>query len=189
MADRRPSRPPDWAAIEAEYLAGGVTYQQLADTHGVSKRTVERRGTAGNWPARCRQVVGAVSAGLDAAVTAARIEQAADDGIMSRDEVLRRLTSIARGGMRRVAEWGAGGVTLKESNALSDEDSALVSEVAETVNAHGTAVRIKVLDPQAALKELARYHGIDTAASTAADSDAAPGVVILDDTSEDWLDG
>ena len=183
-----PRKPPNWAAIEAEYLAGGVSYQALADKHGVSKRTVERRGIAGDWGSRSRQVVGAVSASLPGRIADGLAELAADDAIMSREEVLRRLTSIARGGMRRVATWGAGGVVLRESDALSDEDSALVSEVAETVNAFGTPVRIKVQDPLSALKELARFHGIDQPAAPATD-DPQEGVVILDDTSEGWLDG
>jgi hypothetical protein len=128
-----------------------------------------------------QQIVSAVAAELPAAITSAIVEQAVDDAIMSREEVLRRLTHIARGGMRRVASWGPGGVVFKDSDALPDEDAALVSEVGETINQHGTALRIKVSDPHAALRDLARYYGLDKPAGEGDDGEGPPNRLVLED--------
>lgn len=39
----------NWVAVRAEYEAGGVTLQQLADRLGVSRKTVERRSSREDW--------------------------------------------------------------------------------------------------------------------------------------------
>jgi hypothetical protein len=53
---------PNWLLLEAEYLAGGVSYQDLADRHGVTKRTIERHGSDGNWEEKRRLVAEQVAA-------------------------------------------------------------------------------------------------------------------------------
>lgn len=149
----------NWVAVKAEYIAG-VPALDLSRKYSIPLATIESRASRESWGDERKAVASRVQADLPAAVARAVVEHAADDAIMGRDEVLRRLTSIARGGMRRVAEWGPGGVVLRDSSELSDDDQALVAEVAEVVNQHGTAVRIKVLDALAALRDLAKHHGI-----------------------------
>lgn len=39
----------DWNAIKAEYIAGGTSYRKLAEKHGVSKTTLERKAKAEKW--------------------------------------------------------------------------------------------------------------------------------------------
>jgi transcriptional regulator with XRE-family HTH domain len=42
-------KPINWIAVRAEYEAGGITLQQLADKLGVSKKTVARRCSKESW--------------------------------------------------------------------------------------------------------------------------------------------
>lgn len=62
--------------------------------------------------------------------------------------------------MRRVADWGAGGLTLRESGDLSDDDLALVFEVSETRTEKGGSLRVKLADPLAAYKLLGDHYGL-----------------------------
>lgn len=39
----------DWQKIKAEYLQGSTSYRKLADKHGVSFSTLEKRARAENW--------------------------------------------------------------------------------------------------------------------------------------------
>lgn len=58
----------DWAAIKAEYLAGGTSYRKLAVKHGVPRRTIENRAKAEQWTDLRCQVRGKVVAELPNAV-------------------------------------------------------------------------------------------------------------------------
>ena len=58
----------DWAAIKAEYLAGGTSYRKLAAKHGVPRRTIENRAKAEQWTELRCQVRGRVVAELPDAV-------------------------------------------------------------------------------------------------------------------------
>lgn len=149
----------DWASVKAAYLAG-VEPADLAIRFRIPAATVRSRASRERWADDRTEVATRVQQDLAGEVARAVVERAVDEAIMGRDEVLRRLTAIARGGMHRVATWGPDGVILRDSAELEEEARALVSEVGETVNAFGKAVRVKVLDPVAALKELARHHGI-----------------------------
>lgn len=183
---RKPARR-DWSAVEAAYIAG-VDSQELARQFGIPAATIKSRASREGWGARRNEVATRVQRDLPARVAGALVDQAADDAIMSRDEVLRRLTAIARGGMHLLADWGPDGVAFKPSADLPDDVRSLVAEVGQTVNQHGKALRLKVVDPLSALKELARYHGVDQPAQPG-EGGEDEGVVVLDGTSEDWLDG
>jgi phage terminase small subunit len=56
--------------------------------------------------------------------------------------------------------WGAGGVTLRESSELTDDEAALVSEVAETVSAAGSGLKLKTHDKVRALELLGKHLGM-----------------------------
>jgi len=72
------------------------------------------------------------------------------------DKVIARLTTLAFCTLREVAEWGPDGVTLKPSADLTEEQAALVREVAETFGSDTRkGVRIKTHDQLAALGKLA----------------------------------
>lgn len=158
----------NWEAVKAAYLAG-VEHSDLARQFRIPVATIKSRASRERWADDRNDVATIVQQDLPARVAEAIVAQAADDAIMSRAEVLQRLTHIARGGMQRVAEWGPGGVIAYESSDLSEADRALVAEVSETINQFGKAMRIKVLDPLAALRDLAKHHGI------LKDGDGKPG--------------
>lgn len=39
----------DWAKIRTEYIAGGISYRELAKKHGVSFNTLKTRAVEGGW--------------------------------------------------------------------------------------------------------------------------------------------
>ena len=47
---------PDWAAIEADYLATGLKYPSLAKKWGVSLNTLKKKASAGKWGAKLTAV-------------------------------------------------------------------------------------------------------------------------------------
>lgn len=75
--------PIDWITVRAEYEAGGVTLQQLADRLGVSLRTVLRRSKKEVW-FKCSQELSQlitleVSQKVKEKVVARRVEKALSD--------------------------------------------------------------------------------------------------------------
>lgn len=164
------ARKPNWDRIKAEYLAGGTSYRQLAEKYGVVLKTLERRAKSEGWADECRQVVREVSAEIHRRAVASRI--------MSAQEVLEGLSNIARGGMRRVGEWGPGGLVLRASEELSEDDAALVFEVSETRRPDGSgSLRVKMADPLAAYKLLGDHYGLFSGSGGGAgddDEDSGP---------------
>ena len=61
MAIHPPKKPINWVAVRAEYEAGGISMQGLADRLGVSRKTVERRAAEGKWKKDDRSVSEKVS--------------------------------------------------------------------------------------------------------------------------------
>lgn len=39
----------DWNTLKAEYIAGGISYRELAEKHGVSENTLRRRAAKEKW--------------------------------------------------------------------------------------------------------------------------------------------
>lgn len=56
--------------------------------------------------------------------------------------------------------WGNGGVTLRESSELTDDEAAAVSEVIETTTKDGGSVKIKLHSKTDALDKLCKHLGI-----------------------------
>jgi phage terminase small subunit len=79
---------------------------------------------------------------------------------VTQDRVVLELARIAFGDSRRVMSWGPGGVTLRPSAELSDEDAAIVAEASQTVTEHGGTVRLKVCDKIGALRLLGQHLGM-----------------------------
>ena len=76
------------------------------------------------------------------------------------DRVISELARIAFGNQRAVMTWGADGVSLRESSQLTDDEAALVSEVAETVSAAGNGLKLKTHDKVKALELLGKHLGM-----------------------------
>lgn len=111
------------------------------------------------------------------------------DDIMSAREVLAEFSRIARGDVRRIARWGADGVTFRPSWDLTDADAAAIESVGESVNQHGRALKLKLHSKQAALEALAKHYGLLAPAPAApahegaldADEDARPRRLVVVD--------
>lgn len=76
------------------------------------------------------------------------------------DRVLEELGRLAFSDLREHVEWGPGRVVLKESEGLTDEAAAAVSEVAKSVSENGASYRIKLHDKLGALRDLAKHLGL-----------------------------
>lgn len=93
------------------------------------------------------------------AKAAARLEQAADRFAVSKERISKELARLAFADARRFFKWDKGGVEVKTSGDLSDDDAAAVIEVSQTVTDKGGTIRVKVADKRQALMDLARLHG------------------------------
>lgn len=69
------------------------------------------------------------------------------------------LVKIAFANKKSVAKWNASGVTFRDSEELTDEEAASVSEVSETVTESGGTLKIKQHDKVKALELLAKMEG------------------------------
>lgn len=56
--------------------------------------------------------------------------------------------------------WGPGGVALRDSAELSDDEAAAVAEVSETWSENGGSRKVKLHDKVAALEKLAKHVGL-----------------------------
>ena len=86
-------------------------------------------------------------------------EDAARANQVTVDRIVAELAKIAFGDARRVMSWGPGGVVLRESADLNDDEAAIVSEVTETTTATGGSMKVKTHDKLSALKLLADIAG------------------------------
>ena len=77
------------------------------------------------------------------------------------ERIISELANIAFGDLRDVVEWSeTGGVKLKNSDTLTPEQAAAISEVAETTTKDGGSKRIKRHDKVKALELLMRHKGM-----------------------------
>src|SRR3954468_21601018 len=56
--------------------------------------------------------------------------------------------------------WGPGGVKLRPSGELADEEAAIVAEASQTVTEAGGTVRLKAVDKLGALRLLGQHLGM-----------------------------
>ena len=78
------------------------------------------------------------------------------------DRVVLELSRIAFSDARKVFRWGPDGVTLIDSDDLSDDDAATIAEVSETTSESGGTIRGKRYDKVKALELLGRHLGMFT---------------------------
>ena len=96
------------------------------------------------------------------------VKKAIDEAISERgkrteitqDRILRELARIAFADPRKIFDWGPGGVTLKDSASLSNDDAAAVAEVSQTITDSGGSTKGKMYDKQRALELLGRHLGM-----------------------------
>jgi len=135
------------ARFVAEYLVD-LNATQAAIRAGYSARTAY---SAGERLLRNVEVAAAI-----AEAQAARSRRTE----VTADRVVLELARVAFGDPRRVMSWGPGGVKLRPSAELADEDAAIVAEVGETTTKEGGAVRLKAVDKLGALRLLGQHLGM-----------------------------
>jgi len=79
---------------------------------------------------------------------------------ISAERTLRELAAVAYSTMDDVAKWNESGVTVKDSDELSEPAAASVCEVSESATQFGQQIKIKQHNKVAALKVLAEYQGL-----------------------------
>lgn len=76
------------------------------------------------------------------------------------DKVVKELARLAFADMRSYTVWGPDGVRWVESEELSEDDSAAVTEVTLTPNQYGQSLKIKLGHKDSALRLLAEHTGV-----------------------------
>jgi len=79
---------------------------------------------------------------------------------ITRDRVLKELARIAFSDLRRVVDFGPGGVTLKEGSELADDDAVAIESVGQSFNQYGPTVKVKLYSKTDALEKLAKHLGL-----------------------------
>jgi phage terminase small subunit len=74
--------------------------------------------------------------------------------------VLKELAKIGFTDMRNYTTWGANGVILKQSDELTPEQTAAISEVSETISKDGGSIKFKLHDKVSALEKIGRHLGM-----------------------------
>lgn len=99
----------DWAAIRAEYIAGGTSFRKLAEKHGVSFNTVKGRARRERWTEGRRKACEiAATKAIEMTATAVaefdrRIYATADRLLDRVSEAITQIDSADTGSMRQVA--------------------------------------------------------------------------------------
>jgi phage terminase small subunit len=81
---------------------------------------------------------------------------------ITKEAVLSEIRKIAFSDMRNFADWGPGGVTLRDSQKLDDNAAACVAEVSESPGENGPTIRFKLHDKRSALELLGRHLALFT---------------------------
>jgi phage terminase small subunit len=116
---------------------------------------------AGYSPASARQVAGRMMTNDDIAAALAEAQAARGRRTeVTADRVVLELARVAFGDPRRVMSWGPGGVKLRPSAELADEEAAIVAEVGETTTKEGGSLRVKTVDKLGALRLLGQHLGL-----------------------------
>src|SRR5690242_5329316 len=135
------------ARFVAEYLVD-LNATQAAIRAGYSARPAY---SAGERLLRNVEVAAAIAEGRAARSRRTEVTQ---------DRVVLELARVAFGDPRRVMGWGPGGVVLRPSAELTDEEAAIVAEASQTVTEAGGTIRLKTVDKLGALKLLGRHLGL-----------------------------
>ena len=108
---------------------------------------------------------------------------------ITQDRVVQELARIAFGNSRSVMSWTASGMRLRNSDDLTEDEAAIVSEVRETTTKDGGSMALKTHDKLKALELLGKHLGMfekkteDTADGEECGVLVTPGIV----SEEEWL--
>src|SRR4051794_3270810 len=104
------------------------------------------------------------------------------------DRVVLELARVAFGDPRRVMSWGPGGVKLRPSAELADDEAAIVAEVGETTTKEGGSLRVKTVDKLGALRLLGQHLGMFGEGKVAVTVATAPAAAELQGVLLELLD-
>lgn len=167
---------PKQRKFVSEYLVD-LNATQAAIRAGFSQKTARAQGQ--------RLLTNVYIANAIAAAQAKREKRTE----ITQDRVVQELARIAFGNSRSVMSWGPGGLVLRNSNDLNEDEAALVSEVRETTTKDGGSMALKTHDKLKALELLGKHLGMfekkpeDPAGSEECGVLVTPGLV----SEEEWL--
>lgn len=88
------------------------------------------------------------------------IDERSERTKITQDMVLKELAKLGFSDMRKFTQWGSGGVRLKDSEELSDEDAACIAEVSEVTTLNGGSIKFKLHDKKGSLELLGKHLGM-----------------------------
>lgn len=98
---------------------------------------------------------------------------------VTQERIVKELARIAFGNKRAVMKWGPGGVAVIDSDALTDDEAAIVAEVQETVSSAGSSIKLKTHDKVKALELLGKHVGMFKEKVEATGPDGGPMRLVL----------
>lgn len=117
-----------------------------------------------------------------AKAVAEAIEARAARTRITADRVLKELARIAFADLRSLVTWGPNGITIRDSDGLTDDDAATASEVTETTTGKQTTVKVKQIDKLPALRLIMQHLGMLDRATKGDEDDPDAGEMIAKDT-------
>jgi len=76
------------------------------------------------------------------------------------DALIEEARRVAFADARAIMTWGPGGMTVRDSGDLTDEEAASVAEVSETKTEHGGTIKVKQHDKMGAIRLLMQARGM-----------------------------
>lgn len=80
---------------------------------------------------------------------------------ITQDKVVEEIAKIAFSDMRNVATWGGGNVTFLESDDLTDDVTAAISEISSSYSENSNSMKVKFYDKLRALDMLGRHLNLE----------------------------
>ncbi len=130
---------------------------------------------------------------LDNGKIAARLKElyapALKKAEVTSERIVTELARIAFGSARSVMAWNASGMRLRDSEELTDDEAALVSDVRETTTKDGGSMALKTHDKLKALELLGKHLGMFEKRPEETASDEGCGVLVTPGiiSEEEWL--
>ena len=93
---------------------------------------------------------------------------------VTQERIVKELARIAFGNKRAVMTWGPGGVSLRDSDELTDDEAAMVAEVQETITQAGGSLKMKTHDKVKALELLGKHVGMFAEKVQVSNPDGSP---------------
>jgi phage terminase small subunit len=135
--------------------------QRFVDEYLVDLNATQAAIRAGYSADTARQIASEILSKPDIQEAVAAGQERIKDRVeLTQEMVVRELMKIAFGTQRNLMTWGPGGVSLRDSSELTDDEAAMVSEVSETTTISGGSLKLKTHDKVGALKLLGDHLGL-----------------------------